>query len=128
MHLDLEGANRYPILDVAVQTIGLLDEQHWLGRGELVEKATISPNAARPALLAVSMSSNSRTISIPCCVAYSVSSFRCAGIEKPSFSCSLDDTRTYRTASREVGTGAVCCLVGSFMANGTRERPATRWV
>src|SRR5262245_47469369 len=35
------------------------------------------------------MSSNSRMMVKPCWKAYSVSSFRWAGIEKPSFSCSV---------------------------------------
>src|SRR5258706_5041712 len=45
--------------------------------------------AERPVCLAVSTSTYSCAIVNPCAAAYSLRSFNCAGIEKPSFSCSF---------------------------------------
>jgi hypothetical protein len=54
----------------------------------------------RPACLAVSTSTYSSTTRIPSASAYSRSSLSWAGMEKPSFSCSLEETRAYTTPSR----------------------------
>jgi hypothetical protein len=53
----------------------------------------ISPKPVRPLRLAVSTSVNSQAMEIPWSKAYCRSSFCWAGMEKPSFSCSLEETR-----------------------------------
>ena len=58
-----------------------------------LKNETISPKAERPVCLAVSTSTYSWMTVKSCAAAYSFKSFNCAAIEKPSFSCSLDETR-----------------------------------
>ena len=81
-----------PVPEVPVEAIGLLDEDRADGRIAL-RNATISPKPPRPACLAVSTSTYSCATETPFAAAYSLRSFNCAGIENPSFSCSLEETR-----------------------------------
>ena len=55
----------------------------------LLKNLSISPNSVRPLFFAVSTSTNSRSTVSPSARPRSRSIFNCAGIENPSFSCSL---------------------------------------
>ena len=127
MDVQVKVVQRDPVFEIAIEAIGLLDQQNPTGMlGVLalvcfVKNRTIAVKPVRPALLAVSTSTYSwrrKTVLL----AYSRRSLSCAGIEKPSFSCSLEDTRAYRTA---VG-GWVTCGLGIIipqigLLNGNRN-------
>ena len=129
MHLELEVADRHPILDVAIQTIGLLDEQHWLGR--CGTRGETSPSRRR---LCAPLAWLSRCPRTP---ERSGDPLRCVLREqlplrrnrKSFLSCSFDDTRTYRTASRRwrfCGGLGPSATHGCSVASGARpvsDRP-----
>jgi len=89
--------------------VGRETVRRWLHRGDLVYRrprpvvgpkdpdllrnAIISTNPVRPVRLAVSTSMNTRATSRLFASAYPWRSLIWDGIEKPSFSCSLDETR-----------------------------------
>jgi len=63
-----------------------------------LKQSTIAVKPVRPARFAVSTSTYSCRIVKCCSAAYPRRSLSWAGIEKPSFSCSLEETRAYMTA------------------------------
>ena len=89
--LDLELVEGHPVLEVAVEPVGLLDQQDADGRMRLEEREHLAePGAAGP-LGGLDVHELCATAK-PLRRGVSCRSFSWAGIEKPSFSCSLDET------------------------------------
>ena len=67
--LEIELVDRHPVLEIAIEAVGLLDQQHADGRMAF-RNATISPKPARPVCFAVSTSTYSCATAKPCAAAY----------------------------------------------------------